>query len=158
MGAFELCLLVFAFNVALGFKDPDSALPKLQYDYSPKGSFDEIDGLPIYVSDIYMPEQREGAGRCVVWAYDVFAWVSPGRGFEMVDLLNGQTGMIVVFPDFFRGEQYNETYQWDNQLQARQNHRHTESLFTFQKTNFSLIGMIESSLIFSNGIALLLVL
>ena len=83
------------------------------------GVFDVIDGLPIYVSDIFMPEQRKDIGRCVVWAYDIFGWVSPGRGFEMVDLLNGQTGMIVVYPDFFRGEQYNEKYQWDTQLQAR---------------------------------------
>ena len=118
MGALIVCLFVFAFDVVLGFKEPDGALPKLQYDYALKGSFDDIDGLPIYVSDIYMPEQRKDTGSCVVWAYDIFGWVSPGRGFEMVDLLNGQTGMIVVFPDFFRGEQYNETYQWETQLQA----------------------------------------
>jgi len=97
--------------------EPKVALPQLKYDYTPKGNFDNIDGLPIYVSDIYMPEERKDIGRCVVWAYDIFGWVSPGRGFEMVDLLNRQTGMITVFPDFFRGEQYNETYQWDTQLQ-----------------------------------------
>ena len=114
----KLCLLVLSSNVALGHLEPEDALPQLKYDYSPKGNFDNIDGLPIYVSDIYMPGERKDIGRCVVWAYDIFGWVSPGRGFEMVDLLNRQTGMITVFPDFFRGEQYNETYQWDTQLQA----------------------------------------
>ena len=119
MGAFKLCLFVFAFNHVRGFREPDGALPRLEYDYTPRGNFDEIDGLPIYVSDIYMPEQNYDTGSCVVWAYDIFGWVSPGRGFEMVDLLNGQTGMIVVFPDFFRGEQYNETFTWETQLQVR---------------------------------------
>ena len=120
MSGLILCLLVLSLNVVLGHIEPEDALPQLKYDYTPKGKFDNIDGLPIYVSDIYMPEERKDIGRCVVWAYDIFGWVSPGRGFEMVDLLNRQTGMITVFPDFFRGEQYNETYQWDTQLQAGQ--------------------------------------
>ena len=66
-------------------------------------------------------EQREDPGRCVVWAYDVYGWQSPGRGFEMVDLLNAKTGMIVIYPDFFRGEQNPEpeTFRWETKLKAR---------------------------------------
>ena len=118
MRATTLCLIVFVWNVVLGLrmKEPDGALPKLPYDYAPKGVFDNIDGLPFYYS-----EQREDPGRCVVWAYDVYGWQSPGRGFEMGDLLNAKTGMIVIYPDFFRGEQNPEpeTFRWETKLQAR---------------------------------------
>ena len=39
----------------------------------------------------------------------------------MVDLLNAKTGMIVIYPDFFRGEEQpeHETYRWETELQAR---------------------------------------
>ena len=57
MSTITLCLFVFTWNVVLGLKEPDGALPKLPYDYAPKGVFDNIDGLPFYVS-----EQRELEG------------------------------------------------------------------------------------------------
>ena len=116
MGFFIFCLVVFASNVVLGINEPNGAFPKLQYDYDPKGIVEEIDGLQIYTT-----EQGDSTGRCVVWAYDIYGWVSPGRGFEMVDLLNEKTGMLVVYPDFFRGQESPEpeTYKWDTELQAR---------------------------------------
>ena len=143
MSALTLCLFVFTWNIVLGLNEPDRALPKLQYDYAPKGFFDNIDGLPIYVS-----EQREDPGRCVVWAYDIYGWQSPGRGFEMVDLLNAKTGMIVIYPDFFRGEERpeSETYRWETELQARVLKLLMHGLIHVSKLDlifmlFSLIGM-----------------
>ena len=110
-----LFLLAFAVNVVSGLTEPDGALPELQYEYAPKGVFDEVDGLPVYVS-----AEGDDGGRCVVWVYDIFGWVSPGRGFEMVDQLSAETGMVVVFPDFFRGGIYHaDTLQWEEELQAR---------------------------------------
>ena len=89
MSILTLCLIVFTWNVVFGLRltEPEGALPKLPYDYAPKGVFDNIDGLPFYYS-----EQREDPGRCVVWAYDVYGWQSPGRGRDRQAPVHPQTG------------------------------------------------------------------
>ena len=143
MSVFTLCLFAFAVNVVSGLREPEGALPELQYTYDPKGVFDEVDGLPIYVS-----AEGENSGSCVVWVYDIFGWVSPGRGFEMVDQLSAETGMVVVFPDFFRGGIYHaDTLQWDDELQARTDKtgKHKSVILFSPRIYFSLIGMTELS-------------
>jgi hypothetical protein len=109
--------LFFSLASASYVGEPESALPALQYDYVPKGEFSQIGDLPLYVAKSANPDP----GRFVVWAYDVFGWVSPGRGFEMVDLLAETTGITVVMPDFMRGEEKPEpeTYEWETQMKVR---------------------------------------
>jgi hypothetical protein len=109
--------LFFPLASASHMGEPKSALPALRYDYVPKGEFSLIGNLPLYVSKSANPDP----GRFVVWAYDIFGWVSPGRGFEMVDLLAETTGITVVMPDFMRGEAFveAETHEWDTQMKVR---------------------------------------
>ncbi len=97
--------------------EPDEALPILKYEYEPKGDFESIDDLPIYVARSANPEP----GRFVVWGYDIFGWVAPSRGFEMVDNLSELTGMTVIMPDFLRGGSIPEPedYEWATIMKVR---------------------------------------
>ena len=91
--------------------EPEDALPRLDYNYEPKGDFESLGDLPIYVARSDNPSE----GRFVIWGYDIFGWVFPSRGFEMVDDLSRLTGMTVIMPDFLRGEMIPEPqdYEWD---------------------------------------------
>ena len=113
-------LLAPASTLASASFEPEGALPFLEYSYTPKGEFGSIDDLPIYVAE--QPDNPE-PGRFVVWGYDISGWGNPpsaGRAFDMVDQLSELTGMTVIFPDFYRGEQYPpiESYRWETELQV----------------------------------------
>ena len=113
-------LLAPAATLASASIEPEGALPPLEYSYTPKGDFGSIDDLPIYVAE--QPGNPE-PGRFVVWGYDISGWGNPpsaGRAFDMVDQLSELTGMTVIFPDFYRGEQYPpiESYRWETELQV----------------------------------------
>ena len=97
--------------------EPEDALPQLDYKYEPKGDFESIDDLPIYVARSSNPSP----GRFVIWGYDIFGWVFPSRGFEMVDDLSELTGMTVIMPDFLRGGMIPEPedYEWAKIMKVR---------------------------------------
>ena len=123
LAPFLLSLLLAPATLASTSIEPEGALPPLEYGYTPRGEFGSIGDLPIYVAE---PPANPGPapGRFVVWGYDISGWGNPpsaGRAFDMVDQLSELTGMTVVFPDFYRGEQYPpiESYRWETELQVR---------------------------------------
>ena len=120
LAPFFLSLFLAPKTLASKSIEPEGALPPLECSYTPRGEFGSIGDLPIYVAE--QPGGSE-SGRFVVWGYDISGWgdpPSPGRAFDMVDQLSDITGMTVVFPDFYRGEQYPpiETYRWETELQV----------------------------------------
>lgn len=71
---------------------PSGSEPAFETDYTPKGTIEDVDGLPIY---------HIGQGeKAIIFVYDIFEFDS-GRTKQMCDELAAE-GCLVVLPDFFR--------------------------------------------------------
>lgn len=77
---------------------PRKALPMLQqYDYTPKGQWETIAHIPVYI--VRGPKPSAG----VIVYSDIFGPAS-GRHHQICDQLAEDLNLLVVMPDFFDGE------------------------------------------------------
>ena len=121
MNAFIKSLLfaVFLHLVNGGYEEPEGALPKLEYDYQPRGSTIMYNDLPIYVANPGLPSDGT---KYIVWGYDIYGWASPARTFELIDRLAAETDYTVICPDFFRGGVYtDQVSEWATSLRVSVN-------------------------------------